>query len=97
MLRIVQEALTNVRRHSGASAVEIILASENHSASIVVRDNGRGFDPKKVKRDGQQHLGLQTMRERGESVGGTLDIQSKPGQGTEIRLALPLKREKGLT
>ncbi len=97
LLRIVQEALTNVRRHSGASAVKVILTSGDHTVSVVVRDDGRGFDPTRVGRDGQQHLGLQTMRERAESVGGTLDIQSEPGQGTEIRLALPLKREKGLT
>jgi len=97
LLRVVQEALTNVRRHSGASAVEIILASEDHSASIVVRDNGRGFDPAQVKQDSQQHLGLQTMRERAESIGGTLNVGSEPGQGTEVRLCLPLKREKGLT
>lgn len=97
LLRIVQEAMTNVRRHARAGSLEIVLASVDHVATISVRDDGIGFDPSGIKGDGQQHLGLQTMRERAESVGAALTIRSEPGHGTEVALSLPLKREKGLT
>ena len=97
LLRVVQEALTNARRHAAARTVDIVLAVAGQVASIVVRDDGSGFDPASVGRDGQQHLGLQTMRERAESVGAAFAIRSQPGQGTEIQVTLPLKREKGST
>lgn len=92
VLRIVQEALTNVRRHAQASRVRITFRDVNRAVVIQVQDNGQGFDPTQVESDGRQHLGLQTMRERAFSVGAQLQIKSAPGQGTEIEIVVPQDR-----
>jgi two-component system nitrate/nitrite sensor histidine kinase NarX len=92
LLRIVQEAMANVRRHAQASRVWLTLVWQGDMASIAVRDNGIGFDPVRIEDQGHQHLGLQTMKERAESVGARLQIASSEGQGTEILVELPLVR-----
>ena len=84
--RITQEALTNVLRHSGASQVTVMLAPREDALLLSVIDDGRGFDP--------QHgsgLGLITMRERAQQIGGTFDIETVPGAGTCVRACLPLR------
>jgi signal transduction histidine kinase len=85
--RIVQEALTNVARHAAASRVEVSVARGAEALSIVVRDDGRGFDPAAAEED---HLGLVGMRERARALGGTLELRSSPGAGTEVRVMLPV-------
>jgi len=87
MFRILQEALTNVIRHAGADRVEVVLESDDASVALTVVDNGRGFDP---KAPGGAGFGLLGMRERVRSFGGVLDVSSAPGDGTAIRVALPL-------
>jgi signal transduction histidine kinase len=94
VLRIIQEALTNVRRHAQAMQAWVTFKVDGDRATIVIQDNGRGFDPSRTDPDGHKHLGLLTMRERAESVGGSLRIDSQVGQGTRIELSLPINRER---
>lgn len=92
VFRIVQEALTNVWRHSRAQRVVIDLSRRHGSLSLSVRDNGVGFDaPAVMAATGRaMSLGLLGMRERAASLGGTLSIHSSPGLGTEILVDLHL-------
>ncbi|HEY5704854.1 MAG TPA: GAF domain-containing protein [Chthoniobacterales bacterium] len=86
LLRIGQEALTNVLRHAQASEFQVELAFESGELRLILRDNGRGFDPD-GKNDG---FGLQGMRERAESMGGSLTFQSVEGTGTVVSMILPI-------
>ena len=95
LLRIIQEALTNIRKHSQASRAWVRFEADAEGAVITVEDDGRGFDPSRMGQDGQEHFGLQTMRERAESVGGDLQISTQPGQGTRLTVQLPLSRRGG--
>jgi signal transduction histidine kinase len=81
LFRVAQEALTNIRRHSGATAVEIDLVWTGNEVVLAVSDDGQGFNP--AARDGKG-LGLQSMRERVEALGGRLDVTSTPGTGTQV-------------
>jgi nitrate/nitrite-specific signal transduction histidine kinase len=90
LLRIVQESLTNIRKHAAASQVWITLAPDpDAGVRLTVRDDGAGFDPDHVPRHGRQHFGLLIMRERAESLGGALTITTAPGHGTTISVTLP--------
>lgn len=86
-VRIIQEALTNVRKHAKASSVCVELATRNAWLEVLVTDDGVGL-PKVATSN--RHFGLQTMRERAESVGGVLTVVSQPGRGTTVTLRLPL-------
>jgi PAS domain S-box-containing protein len=90
--RVAQEALTNVMRHARAAYVEVALRREPQRLSLVVRDDGAGFDLEDVQSRGMSgaHLGLLGMRERVALLGGALAITSAPGRGTEVRAELPL-------
>jgi signal transduction histidine kinase len=93
LLRIVQEALANVRKHADAKHVEVRISEDTESIETVIADDGRGFDPDSPSRDGNEpmpHFGLSTMRERAESVGGTLRISSAPSAGTRVIVRLPV-------
>jgi signal transduction histidine kinase len=94
LLRIVQEALTNVRKHAGASKAWVCFEQEGDWVRISVEDDGRGFDPAQVTEEGQQYFGLQIMRERAESVEGELELDSRPGQGTRLVVRVPLTSEE---
>lgn len=85
--RIVQEALTNIARHSGASRAVISLERLDDRYVLDITDNGHGFDPTKV---GKRSLGLAGMRERGTSLGGEVVIFSHPGQGTTVQATFPV-------
>ena len=84
--RVAQEALNNVNKHAHASQVNVRLELGEHSTSMSIQDDGRGFDPDAAVDDGLVHFGLTTMHERAESIGATLTIDSKPGSGTDVRL-----------
>lgn len=86
LLRIAREALSNVRRHSTASTVEVTFESKQDSIEMTIRDNGLGFDPK----SSFQGHGLTVMAERARSVGGELSITTTPGHGTEVKVKLPV-------
>src|ERR671913_4798 len=86
VLRILQEALTNARRHSGAGRVEVRLRMENQEVLAEVVDDGRGFDPLSVRAG----VGLSAMRERIEGLGGKIEVRSRPGEGTKVTLRVHL-------
>jgi two-component system nitrate/nitrite sensor histidine kinase NarX len=86
---IVREALINARRHAQAQQVQINVARSNGMAQITITDDGCGFDPNEI--DGQHHLGLSIMRTRAQRCGGSLEVRSEPGQGTQIVARLPLE------
>lgn len=89
LLRIVQEALANVRKHAGASHVAVRLTEANGWVQATVEDDGVGFDQSALGRAAPARFGLGTMRERAEIVGGTLAIDSAPGRGTRVTVCLP--------
>ena len=86
-VRIVQEALTNVRKHAQASRVCVELARHDAWFQVTVVDDGVGLP---MHAPSSRHFGLQTMRERAESVGGSLTVVSAPAKGTTVTLRLPL-------
>jgi PAS domain S-box-containing protein len=89
LFRVAQEALNNVVRHSRAQAASVVLQPRDGGLSLVVRDDGVGFDLENSQ--GRMHLGLASMRERVRAVNGTLDIESVPGQGTTLVARVPLE------
>jgi signal transduction histidine kinase len=93
LFRIVQEALTNILRHSQASKVALSLDVENGEVRGEIIDNGVGFDVDKLKstRLGERGFGILGMNERVEHFNGTLEIDSSLGGGTQVRFTLPLK------
>jgi signal transduction histidine kinase len=97
LLRIVQEALTNVRKHARARRVRIAFTSEDGWACVTVQDDGQGFDPGAPPAGLEERVGLRVMRERAEEVGGSLSLHSTPGQGTTVVVRVPLREdaEKG--
>jgi two-component system sensor histidine kinase UhpB len=84
LYRVVQEALTNVAKHSGATSVWISMRCEDSLGVVTIRDNGRGFNMDEVMKSKESGLGLFGMRERMSTVGGELKINTTPGQGTEV-------------
>jgi signal transduction histidine kinase len=86
--RIIQEALTNVTRHSKATRVEVSVRRAGKSIILGVRDNGVGFAPGSLS--GVRSLGLVGMRERALACGGTVMVQGKPGEGTVIVVTIPV-------
>jgi two-component system, NarL family, sensor histidine kinase LiaS len=85
LFRITQEALANVARHSSARQVEVFLEYGTNIVTLIVKDDGRGFDTG-AKHDG---LGLHSMQERSEAIGGSFTVDSAPGQGTKIKVTMP--------
>ena len=90
LIRIVQEALHNVRKHAGARAARVRFWREETEALVAIEDDGAGFDPGAPPADGRRHFGLLTMRERAELVGGSLALRSAAGGGTQVVARLPL-------
>lgn len=87
--RVVQEALTNITRHARPGHVKVRVRVEDGVARVMVRDDGKGFDPAAALRAGRSR-GLVGMRERAELLGGTLEIDSAPGEGTTVTAGIPL-------
>jgi nitrate/nitrite-specific signal transduction histidine kinase len=87
--RIIKEALTNVRKHAKASRAWIRFEREGDRVRITVEDDGRGFDPGGVNREGGQRYGIQIMRERAEGIGGSLEFISQANQGTRVVIRIP--------
>jgi signal transduction histidine kinase len=89
--RIVQEALTNISRHAQATVVTITLRHENEALLLCVRDDGRGFDLAAMRERAMlgASVGVLGMQERASLIGGHLDIESAPGQGSLVRLSCP--------
>ena len=96
ILRIVQEALTNTRKHAHAKTVSVTIKQQDEELQVEISDDGQGFNPLAVKREEWPHLGLQTMQERAEAIGGTFEIESTPGKGTKVRVFIPSSLGLGL-
>jgi signal transduction histidine kinase len=88
LLQIAREALSNAIRHSGAPRVLLSLRADDGEVVLSVEDDGRGFDPTVAR--GAGHLGLANLHDRAASVGGTIELASRPGAGTRIIVRLPL-------
>ncbi|HSG48665.1 MAG TPA: ATP-binding protein [Longimicrobiales bacterium] len=89
LFRVVQEALTNAVRHSGAARISVTFRPGDDGLETVVEDDGRGFDPEELEREAPARLGLLTMIERAAYAQGVTQVDSAPGVGTRIRLVLP--------
>jgi signal transduction histidine kinase len=90
LIRIVQEALTNVRKHARATAAKVDIRRRDSQVICSVSDDGVGFNPEARPRSDFPRFGLSTMRERAESVGGRLRVVSMPGKGTTVAFELPV-------
>ncbi len=90
LIRIVQESLTNIRKHAKAQHAVVRFSTVDGHAELGVEDDGCGFNPSRIARGDWPQFGLQTMRERAESVGGAFVIVSKPNTGTHIVVQIPL-------
>jgi len=93
LFRIAQEAITNMIRHAKATRASVVILRQIHGITMLVEDDGRGFDPAIVKDKGNQCLGLMGMKERVNLLGGSFLIESVPGEGTTIRVRIPLHEE----
>src|SRR5882757_6894612 len=91
LYRIVQEALTNAVKHAKATNVWIRAWRENFTQCCSIRDDGAGFKMRQGRGTPRKGLGLVAMRERVSAIGGTLQIESRPGHGTEVSVRLPLE------
>jgi two-component system sensor histidine kinase DegS len=94
VLRVLQEALQNVRKHGAASAATVASAIDGGDWILTVRDDGRGFDVGAVAARGRRNFGLQFMRERAELIGAQFEVHSRPDGGTLVRLAIPVGAEE---
>jgi signal transduction histidine kinase len=88
VFRIVQEALANALKHSGAEHVRVRLRSSRGRLVVAVEDDGAGFDPEGPQ--ARRRLGLISMRERAEAIGGALEVRSAPGAGTTVSMEIDL-------
>ena len=90
LYRILQEALQNVHKHAGATRVSVLLEQRDGQAVLIVEDDGRGYDADGA--DGERGMGVTNMRERAALVGGTFEIESRPGAGTTVFVRVPAGR-----
>jgi PAS domain S-box-containing protein len=93
LFRIIQEQVNNVLKHSGARnlIIELILAEADRNIELSITDDGKGFNPEKVRKKG---LGLSNITSRAELFGGKVNIQSAPGRGCKLRVQIPINRSQ---
>lgn len=91
LLRIAQEALTNVRRHANARRVRVLLQEDGGCVELLISDDGQGFDPSLPP--GRRHLGLATMRERARGMGARFTLATSPGKGSTVSVRVPVSTE----
>ena len=96
VIRVVQEALSNVHKHARTSHARVQIDRTDESVRVCIEDDGQGYDLAQEFGDDQPHYGLQSMRERAEKVGGRLAVDSQPGGGTRVELRVPYSQERGL-
>ncbi len=90
LYRIAQEAIGNVVRHARAKRASAVLFQRQEAVTLLVEDNGRGFDLESKQKNGASCVGLTGMKERAALLGGPCAVESVPGQGTTIRVTIPL-------
>ena len=88
---IVQEALSNIRKHANATKVSLQIYSESQNIIVKVIDNGQGFDKKQLSEKSLRHVGLMIMDERAQKINAELHLESKCREGTKLRLSIPRK------
>jgi two-component system nitrate/nitrite sensor histidine kinase NarX len=94
-MHIIQEALSNIRKHARASLVRIEVQRSGQGVEVVVEDDGGGFDPdSEPNLRSERHVGLKIMRERAHRIGGECLIEAQPGKGVRVRLVLPGRHEE---
>ena len=86
--RIAQEQLNNIEKYAMASEVKVHLHASPCLLRLVIEDNGKGFDPAEGRTEG--HHGLANLQSRAEALGGSLEVKSKPGAGTEVQAHIPV-------
>jgi PAS domain S-box-containing protein len=91
LMRIIQEALTNARKHSGARNFRVSVELDSNKGCLTITDDGDGFDCSNPANGDGNHFGLVFMRERMEQIGGALNINSTPGGGTVLNLEVPIR------
>jgi signal transduction histidine kinase len=96
LIRIIQEALANVRKHARTKRAYVSFTMEEGNAKVTVEDDGIGFDPEQAMQPGRTGFGLQGMRERAELAGGTCTVESRPHAGTRVIVCLPVEKEDGM-
>ena len=94
LLRVIQEALTNSRKHSGAHTLRVCVELDGNKAYITITDDGNGFDTSRVESSNGSHFGLIFMRERMDQIGGSLKIDSIQGEGTVLKLDVPIRKQR---
>jgi signal transduction histidine kinase len=94
LLRIIQEGITNVRKHARASQVVVDLTLNDNRGCIVIQDNGQGFALERLAERRGLSFGIDFMRRRADGMGAKLDIQSAPGRGTRVSVQFPLHRSQ---
>ncbi len=93
LMRIIQEAISNVRKHAKANKATVSLDAEGEMLTIKVKDDGQGYEQQSDNADGSR-FGLQTMRERAESIGGEFEVMSSLGSGTTVVVRAPIVKNK---
>lgn len=96
LFRVVQEGLSNIRKHAGATQVQISISLRADESELLIKDNGIGFDPATLAgvRDTDRGYGLYSMRERVDLLKGTMVLNTAPSKGTEIHVIIPLSDEE---
>jgi len=89
-IRIMQEALSNIRKHAEATRAQVKLSTSDDEVVLTVQDDGKGFDVEKAGKNHDAKFGIRTIRERAESINSRLIIESKPEYGTRVTLSIPL-------
>jgi signal transduction histidine kinase len=90
LVRIIWEALNNARRHSQAKNVRVVLGVEGNDCWAEVVDDGQGFEPRSSRRG----VGMSSMQERAEALGGEVEVESEPGKGTRVLVRLPCRHDQ---
>lgn len=93
ILRVIQEALTNARKHGGARLIKVAIEQDESQMRIKVADDGSGFEASKLNQAAGHHFGLGFMQERMQQIGGSVIIESQPGLGTVVKLETPMRNQ----
>jgi PAS domain S-box-containing protein len=88
--RIIQEALTNIRKHAGARSARVVFTIDDGQVEIMIEDDGHGFDPGEL--NGREGFGMRAMAGRAEALGARLEVKSSPGNGTQVIVQVPWKK-----
>lgn len=93
LIRVIQEALANVQKHAGARHAWVTFAFDGDTGRVTIADDGIGFRAESVNGNHGRRFGLRIMRERAEGLGGSLEVRSTPGQGTQVVASIPLMKQ----